>query len=579
MDDLSGQAADVGFAARLLALLDTAYETAENPDRFDDLFTEADRFFFPRSAMDGVASDLADVSPRLDGHIARLQGLIDRAEQHVAGGQRVSGGSHLASLVIAEDGSRIVGNAVAARLLGCRFPTRLAMLDLGPAGQAALRKCLGDLQLGHVEGSVIITVAHPATGKPLLAKCTRLQSRDADGTVRRGLSVVINHVDWQDDALAYATRTFGLTPAETDLFSCLLDGLSYPAAADRLGKSRETLRAQGKAILRKAGVANMADLTHLMLGYAYLAEPAGRGMKPVARPRGTPGPHDMIRAADGRAIEVNRYGLPGGRPLLFFHGLYQGPFVTDALHADLHARGYDLIAPSRPGFARTDPPLDWAAFNRTVTDDVLAVCDHYGLTRMDFVVHQAGISFACRAAEALAGRVDAAVMIAAGVPIRDDMLKTMNLEARVAGAAVRYAPKFLDMLLRLGIAKWRRQGAHAYLANLFPAGTPDRATLEDPRTGPVMERGVLHMISQGAQTIVSDGMSAMSDWEPLYRHLPARQLWLHGAHDPVMNHVFVREFLAAQGREPPVVYPDRGGDVLLGAAADVVARLHAFLRA
>lgn len=94
----------------------------------------ADRFLFPRSAVDGLASDLVDASPRLDGHKGRLQGLIDRSEQHVAGGQRVSGGSYLASRVIAEDCSRIVGNAAAARLLGCHLPIRLAALDLGPAG-------------------------------------------------------------------------------------------------------------------------------------------------------------------------------------------------------------------------------------------------------------------------------------------------------------------------------------------------------------------------------------------------------------------------------------------------------------
>jgi len=69
----------------------------------------------------------------------------------------------------------------------------------------------------------------------------------------------------------------------------------------------------------------------------------------------------------------------------------------------------------------------------------------------------------------------------------------------------------------------------------------------------------------------------MSDWAPHYRFLPKRQLWLYGAQDPVMNAQFVQEFLVAQGQPPAIIYPDRGGDVLLGAPFDVIRQLHDFL--
>jgi pimeloyl-ACP methyl ester carboxylesterase/DNA-binding CsgD family transcriptional regulator len=564
------------FSDRLLSLLDAAYDSAENPHAIDDLFTAADRLFFPLSAVAGPAADLVDVSPRLEGHIARLQRLIDQIEADVPNGQRMSGGAPMASLVISADNRQVVGNTVAAQFLSCTFPVQLEALRIAPVTQVAL---LNYLNNGPSEGSSVIIFQHLDFDKPLLAKCTRLQSRDADGAVRRGLSVVINHIDWQEGAMAYAAETFGLTHAETSLLSCLLSGLSYPDAAERLSKSRETLRAQGKSILRKAGVTQMNDLVHLMLGYAYLAEQTTQVASTPKTPRINTGAALMLRGGDGRTIQVNRYGRPGGRPLLFFHGLYQGPYLTPTLDRDLAARDYDVIAPSRPGFNKTDPPKVWGDFNLATTHDAVFVCDHFGLTQTDFLVHQAGISFACRAAAAMQGRVGAAVMISAGVPIKDYMFQSMNLESRIAGAALRYSPKLLDMLLRLGIAKWRRQGARVYLTNFLPAGSPDLITLDDPEAGPIMEKGALHMISQGSQTIVRDGMSAMSDWTDIYKHLPTRQLWLHGAHDPVMNPAFVQEFLAAQGQKPPVIYPDRGGDVLLGAAADVVARIDLFLRA
>lgn len=560
------------FSHRLLSVLDAAYETAENPHVLDALFAAADRLFFPLSAAVGPAADLVDVSPQLEGHITRLQRLMDQIEVHVANGQRISGGAPMANLVISAETRQVMGNSVAAQLLNCAFPLQLEALPIAPATIETLR---AQLAPGLGEGSRIIVFDPPQGDKPLLAKCTRLQSREADGRLRRGLSVVITHFDWQEGALTYAAQTFGLTQAESSLLGCLLNGLSYPEAAERLSKSRETLRAQGKSILRKVGVTQMSDLVHLMLGYAYLAEQS-TAQDALASPRQAMGAAQILRSPGGRSIEVNRFGLPGGRPLLFFHGLYQGPYLTPRLDRAFAAAGFDVIAPSRPGFNKTDPPRVWAEFNAVVTQDLLCVRDHLGLGPVDFLVHQAGISFACRAAEAMAGQVRAAVMINAGVPIKDYMFQKMNLESRIAGAALRYSPKLLDMLLRLGIAKWRRQGARVYLRNFLPPGAPDLQTLDDPEAGPVMEKGALHMISQGAQTIVRDGMSAMSDWSAAYQAMPRRQLWLHGAHDPVMNADFVQEFLAAQGQAPAVIYPDRGGDVLL-AAPDVVSRIERFL--
>ena len=568
------------LAARLLSLLDKAYDTAENPHGFDDLMTEADLFFFPRSAVEGLASDILQAKAadnRLNAHISRVQNLIDRSEGNVLGGPRISPGSQLASMVVSEDGARITGNTAAEGLLYCKFPTSLKELGLASVAEKSINQCLEDLRDGHFEGSIVIPVQHAAHDKPFLAKCTKLQSREADGSVKRGLSIIVNHVEWQDGTMDFTAETFGLTPAEVALLRALLSGKSYPEAAEAMSKSPETLKAQGKAILRKTGVAQMSDFLNLMLSYAFLAEPTKHIAEAGNKSYTIQGNHVLINASDGRKIQINRFGLKGGRPLLFFHGLYQGPYLTDELNKAFQAKKFEIFAPSRPGFNRTDPPKNWEDFNATVTEDIVTVCDHFGLDHLDFIVHHAGISFACRAGKALGSKVGSAVMIGAGVPIKDYMLKTMHTEARVAGAAVRYAPKLLDMILRVGIAKWRRQGAHAYLTNLFKESSPDRETLNDPRRGPTMERGILHMISQGSQTIIRDGMSAMSDWEEEYATLPTKQLWLHGAHDPVMNHQFVTEFLHKQGKSPPVIFQNRGGDVLIGAPLEVVKHITDFL--
>ena len=75
-------------AQRLLDLLDHAYGAAENPNGFDGLFSAADMFFFPQSAVRGLADDIdaaQDMSEGLDRHIQRIQQRIARTEVDPAG--------------------------------------------------------------------------------------------------------------------------------------------------------------------------------------------------------------------------------------------------------------------------------------------------------------------------------------------------------------------------------------------------------------------------------------------------------------------------------------------------------------
>ena len=568
------------IAGRLLDLLDLAYETAQNPDTVDGFITAADRFFFPTSADHGLASDVVEadaLSENLDRHLNRIQNLITEKETTVAATTRIGNAPHIVNLVFSIDARHILGNTAAQRFFGTSFPCSLDALPLESNSKKSIGDMLRAIETGSFEGSKVLKVERVDDPKPYVARCTKIQSRSANGGERRGLTLMINHVDWETDSIDHAASIFELTQAEKDLLVCTLEGKSYQEAAASLGKSHETVRAQAKSILRKSNSAQMSDVIQFMTSYAYLAEPGSAQQIEDSDSAFDPQASYVIRIKSGRKVQVNRFGLKGGRPILFFHGLYQGPYLTPTLDRLFRKNGFDVIAPSRPGFNRTDFPSDLSEFNELVTQDILGVLDHFGWKEMDFVVHHAGISFACRLAKEIGSRAKSAIMIGAGVPIKDYMLKTMNVEARIAGAGVKYAPKVLEMILRVGIAKWRREGAHAYFTNLLKDCPSDLATLNDPEMGPVMKAGIYHMVSGGAKIIIRDGASAMSDWEPDYDFLPRRQLWLHGAMDHVMNVRFVEEFLQSKGQIPPVVYANRGGDVLLAEAQDVVGRIAQFI--
>ena len=562
---------------RMLLLLDHAYEAAESAEGYDDLLIGADNFFFPSAAQNGPANDVLDGSAEpeiLSRHVDRIQRLIDQDEMVRAGDAQPLATARLASLIISADGETVLGNHVASTLFGLKFPVSIDALPVDEAFIEKIAETLLSLRCGEMEGSRVLSFRLQRQSGILLAKCTKLQSQATDGTLRRGLSLTVSHVNWDAGSLAFAQHEFELTPAETALLHEMLRGASQTDAAQIFGKSRETVKAQAKSILRKFGLGQMADVLNVVNTYAFMANTDRSDLKaPVSSSEERMQAGGIFVSRDGRDIQINRFGCNGGNPVLMFHGLYQGPFFSARMDAAFKAAGLDVVSPSRPGFGRTSAPRNWRDFNQVVTDDVLEVCASLGWDDVHFLVHQAGISFACRAAGEMKGRVKSATMVGAGVPIKDHMMATMNLETRVAAAASRYAPTMFDLLLRLGIAHWRRAGAAAYLKHYFGPRAVEWKTINDPEMGPLMEQGILHMIAQGTKTIIHDGESAMSDWEQLYDNLHCPQVWLHGDQDPVMNHRFVGEFLAKKSQDNPVIIQGTGGNILYAAFDQIVETL------
>lgn len=133
-------------------------------------------------------------------------------------------------------------------------------------------------------------------------------------------------------------------------------------------------------------------------------------------------PHDgapeHVALPDGRRLLVRRYGaaLAAGVPVVVHNhgGLSCG---LDAAPADAAARaaGVHLLAPDRPGVGGSDRKpgrtlLDWAR-------DVAALLDAAGVERAGAVGWSLGGDYALALARALPDRIDAAAVIASGLPL------------------------------------------------------------------------------------------------------------------------------------------------------------------
>jgi len=550
---------------RMLELLDTFYEATENNDSYADMVVASDLFFFSQSGQRDLAEDIPNSLDELESfrkHVSRIQRSMFTGADNPA--TSADPGERLANIRIHLGTGEVTGNSAAEALFDRPLPCQISDLPLDDPSHVAVERIVANARKGEFQGTSVLPLSFSHRDDVLITRCMKRDGYSIHSDTDPQVQLTISYVHWTADMLAFAISEFGLTDAEVEVLVKLLTGASQAQAADDLGKSRETVKAQAKSILRKFGASQMADVHATALAYAYLG-PVGAvtQLAPPAMSGPTLSSARMVNVGQGREVQVFEYGDPDGQPILFWHGLIVGPFFTPHMISSFRAAGLRVIGISRPGFGRSAPPQKWPDYNATVTADTLRVLDHLNLETLTFWVHQAGISFAARAAGAMPGRVRGAAMNGAGVPIRKYMLRKMNRETRVAAATVVHAPQLLEIMLRVGFRTWRKTGPVAFYKEFFGRGGVEQATLTDPEFAKLFELGFLHTSAQDPKAMVWDGRSAMSDWTKEYDHLrDIPQHWIHGDSDQILDASFVEDFLVENGKGPLELVNGYGSDLL-----------------
>lgn len=524
-------------------MLDAAYDTAERPERFDDLVSLAFRFLVGKDEDGGggrLTDRLAGAEQRLQPHAARIGRLLENLDEV---GARAAARSFHARLVIEAGGQTVTGNPAASRLAPGGFPCSLEDLPFDRAATTMLRQAASGAS-GRQEADRVIlaTIEEPA-----VRSCLALIQRPphGDGAVH----VSISFIDWSPALLERLAGAFDLTPAEADVLEGYLLHLSPRQIADLRGRSPETIKAQSKAILRKSGCARMPDVMQLCAGIAYLLK-AGPEVSDEEETWATPlrEMHVLARPG-GRQAAYYVYGA-GSRPVLFVHGFIQGPFFTRRFLDAAAAADLRLICPSRPGFGHSSPSRSRRDFDETAAADAAAVLDSLGAGSCVIAATQGGASHAFRAARLLGHRVRGMLLAACGIPIDETQhLAHMDSQTRLAAIATRHAPSLMAVMTRLGIAAHRRPGGvEAFLRRHWSSSPPDALLLDDPEQLRIQEDGIRHIVRQGPETWVRCGSSAMADWTADADAVSAPKLWLHGERDTMMGAHFVEAFVSAPGR-------------------------------
>ncbi|MEL7049293.1 MAG: alpha/beta hydrolase [Pseudomonadota bacterium] len=127
--------------------------------------------------------------------------------------------------------------------------------------------------------------------------------------------------------------------------------------------------------------------------------------------------HEILRLPDGQSVGVARYGLPGGHPVLAFHGAPASRLMFDVADADAKSLGIELICPDRPGYGLSSPDVGTSLMLRTESHATLV--DALGLERFHILGVSGGAPYAVALAAKMPDRIRGLGLVSPMGPIAE----------------------------------------------------------------------------------------------------------------------------------------------------------------
>lgn len=120
---------------------------------------------------------------------------------------------------------------------------------------------------------------------------------------------------------------------------------------------------------------------------------------------------------DGRVFGLATFGDPNGTPILCLHGAPASRAMFDVVDRAARDKGLQLFCPDRPGYGLT--PADQQPSLARRAEQLEAIVDHLGLSRVALLGISGGAPYAVALASRLGGRVTAMALVSPMGPIAD----------------------------------------------------------------------------------------------------------------------------------------------------------------
>lgn len=532
---------DMATRDRVIAAI---YDAVIRPSYYG-AFMEAWRAHIAQAVTDPVdkpgQSDDAGVwhrDPELRAHFTRAYEILERMGRAAPDNglqDRVAQADGFVILA-APDGRILAAGAAARMALGGR--SRLEALEAVLTANSAnlLRDLLQRLRLDDFPDAPLVL----ATGTQ--PRHLIVRSETATGTAAPLFVIEALDYHWDHQAEQMLIDSFALSPAEVEIVRNLMAGYSLREIALRSHRSEHTVRNQAKAVLAKTGAPGQADLIRLV-AFLIRTEPAGHG-----NTAGFVGlPHEIMQMRTGLGMQVFKAGAADGRPVIFLHGMQDGMAPLQVLQQGLQQRGFQVIAPVRPGFGLSDPVANAEAALSVYPDHVVELIDRLRMRRPLILGHMAGAIYGHVLTGRLAGQLSGMLAVAGAVPVlRADDMGVISSIHRVVAYTALYAPALLPFVLRAAIAQIDSTDFDTFLKGVFKPGSHDHGVIERLNLVAPIRAGYRFSVQQGHKGFAADAHLVVRDWRARIASPAAPVILLHGQHDLVASPEMVRAF--AQGR-------------------------------
>ncbi|KWV92462.1 MULTISPECIES: alpha/beta hydrolase [unclassified Erythrobacter] len=519
-------------------LISQIYQVAANPSRLLTL-----RPLLARLADEG----------RLDGGESDLSYHFQQAERMLATSDDPAMDNRKAS----RDGTLLLNERLhvheASALMARAEPDRpLPDWAWLPDRQAKDREILKEIATNDREQAIIQLLAgeESETPSPFLAR-------------RRNAAVPLIELQpvalrWDESCGAEFARDFALTGAEQAILrEILMRGNLRQLAEDR-GTSIGTVRNQLKRLLAKLAIGSQGELIALYGGYQDLhavrtgADPAGADQ---AARRG-----EMI---DGVELRVQFFGPKSGRPVLYFHPLFGGPFLPRGFEEKLLEREIRLIAPWRPYCGRNFEEETGQQMVEGFADRIAELLDRLEIEEADILAASGGTTFALSFAQRHGARCRQVVVAGPVIPIAtSEELKLLGIGHRLPLQLARLMPAAMRMYVRAVLAKVHREQDASYLESFFRDAPADLAFIREPGNQLFLKKSILALFSEGYRCGTEELALHSSDWAALARGISAPVTILHGDQDRLATQSLVNSFASRNGFKMEGPVADTGSFLL-----------------
>jgi pimeloyl-ACP methyl ester carboxylesterase len=233
-------------------------------------------------------------------------------------------------------------------------------------------------------------------------------------------------------------------------------------------------------------------------------------------------PQPTIIPVNGIELEVFEAGQQNaGRPIILLHGWPEHAFSWRHQISALVDAGYHVIVPNQRGYSNSSHPSEVNAYDiKHLTDDLVALLDHYEYGNATFVGHDWGAMVAWWLTLLHPNRVKQLIALAVPYQVRGEKPWIAWMEAFLGSDYY-----FVHFNRQAGVAdKILDENVHQFLRNLFRKNLPQTppepgmaminlARAKEPKGEPIMSENELAVFVSAFR---SSGFTASINW---YRNL------------------------------------------------------------